>query len=223
MAPMPARTIFFESHLAHGAKMIDFGGWEMPIHYGSQISEHLHTRTKVSMFDVSHMAVVDVFGEDTERFLKFLLANNVEKIKGPGRSLYSCMLNNEGGIIDDLIVYHLPDRYRLVINASTAATDLLWIEEQAKSFNHIEIVPRRDGLNGCQNPEVLLAIQGPDSLPALINAFPSSMPPFYQRNLVRSCLLERVIPVKMALKLVFLIPWVLLYGITLQNLHSIFH
>ena len=173
MAPMPARTVFFDSHLAHGAKMIDFGGWEMPIHYGSQISEHLHTRSNVSLFDVSHMAVVDLFGDDAESFLKLLLANNVEKIKVPGRGLYSCMLNDEGGIIDDLIVYHLPDRYRLVINASTATTDLLWIEQQAKSFQHIEIIPRRHGLSGCQNPEVLLAIQGPHALQALAGAFPT--------------------------------------------------
>ena len=173
MAPTPARTIFFQSHIDIGAKMIDFGGWEMPIHYGSQISEHIHTRNVVSIFDVSHMAVVDLFGANSEQFLKFLLANNVDKIKAPNRGLYSCMLNLEGGIIDDLIVYHLEDRYRLVINASTAADDLTWILEQSKNYPGIEIIPRRLGLGECHGPEVLLAIQGPQALKSLQTAFPN--------------------------------------------------
>ncbi len=153
--------------------MIDFGGWEMPIHYGSQLGEHLHTRTSASLFDVSHMAVVDCFGSDSPSFLTYLLANNIQKLKASGVGLYSCMLNHEGGIIDDLIVYRLEDRYRLVINASTAESDIIWMNEQAKSFNDIELVPRRYALNHCADPEVLLAVQGPLSLQVLAQAFPT--------------------------------------------------
>ncbi len=153
--------------------MIDFGGWEMPIHYGSQLSEHLHTRSSVSLFDVSHMAVVDCFGSDSSLFLSYLLANNIQKLKAHGMGLYSCMLNHEGGIIDDLIVYRLEDRYRLVINASTAESDLIWMYEQAKAFKDIELIPRRAGLNHCLEPEVLLAVQGPLSLKVLSQAFPN--------------------------------------------------
>jgi aminomethyltransferase len=170
---MPAYTIFNEVHKSFGAKMIDFGGWEMPIHYGSQLSEHLHTRTSASLFDVSHMAVVDCFGSDSSAFLTYLLANNIHKLKAPGMGLYSCMLNHEGGIIDDLIVYRLEDRYRLVINASTAESDLIWINEQAKTFKDVALIPRRDGLNHCIEPEVLLAVQGPLSLKVLAEAFPT--------------------------------------------------
>jgi len=173
MAPMPACTIFNEAHKVLGAKMIDFGGWEMPIHYGSQLSEHLHTRSSCSLFDVSHMAVVDCFGSDTSSFLTHLLANNIQKLSAPGMGLYSCMLNHEGGILDDLIVYRLEDRYRLVINASTAESDLIWMNEQANPFKDVTLIPRRDGLNHCEDPEVLLAVQGPLSLKILSLAFPT--------------------------------------------------
>jgi len=173
MAPLPALTIFNEAHKSLGAKMIDFGGWEMPIHYGSQLGEHMHTRTSASLFDVSHMAVVDCFGSDSPSFLTYLLANNIQKLKTSGMGLYSCMLNHAGGIIDDLIIYRLEDRYRLVINASTAESDIIWMNEQAKSFNDIELVPRRYALNHCADPEVLLAVQGPLSLQTLAQAFPT--------------------------------------------------
>ena len=173
MAPLPFFTIFNEAHKSLGAKMIDFGGWEMPIHYGSQLSEHLHTRTSSSLFDVSHMAVVDCFGSESFAFLSYLLANNVQKLKAPGMGLYSCMLNHQAGIIDDLIVYRLEDRYRLVINASTAESDLLWMGEQATAFKDVTLIPRRYGLNHSAEPEVLLAVQGPLSLQVLSQAFPT--------------------------------------------------
>jgi aminomethyltransferase len=173
MAPMPALTIFNEAHKSLGAKMIDFGGWEMPIHYGSQLSEHLHTRASASLFDVSHMAVVDCLGTDSSSFLTSILANNIQKLKVPGMGLYSCMLNHGGGIIDDLIVYRLEDRYRLVINASTAESDLIWMNEKAAAFKDITLTPRRYGLNHCADPEVLLAVQGPLSLKVLAQAFPT--------------------------------------------------
>ena len=173
MAPKPAFTIFNEAHKSLGAKMIDFGGWEMPIHYGSQLSEHLHTRSSASLFDVSHMAVVDCFGSNSTSFLTYLLANNIQKLKATSMGLYSCMLNRGGGIIDDLIVYRFEDRYRLVINASTAESDLLWMNEQANAFKDVVLIPRRNGLNHCAEPEVLLAIQGPLSLEVLSQAFPN--------------------------------------------------
>lgn len=173
MAPKPALTIFNSTHKNLDAKMIDFGGWDMPIHYGSQLSEHLHTRVDASLFDVSHMAVVDCFGSEVVDFLDLLLANNIHKLASPGRGFYTCMLNDSGGIIDDLIVYRLADRYRLVINASTAVDDLIWMRQLAAKFNHLEIVPRRADLEGCLAPEVLLAVQGPNALLALSAAFPA--------------------------------------------------
>ena len=173
MAPLPSLTIFNAYHRALGAKMIDFGGWDMPIHYGSQISEHLHTRSDASLFDVSHMAIVDCFGSDASRFLSLLLANNIKKLSQSGKGLYSCMLNEEGGIIDDLIVYKLEDRYRLVINASTATGDLAWMNEQARHFKDLTLIPRRHDLEQQQDPEVLLAIQGPQSAKILAQAFPN--------------------------------------------------
>ncbi len=172
MAPMPALTIFNTSHRALGAKMIDFGGWDMPIHYGSQISEHLHTRSSSSLFDVSHMAVLDCFGSDGAAFLRLLLANNIDKLTTAGRGLYSCMLNDQGGIIDDLIVYRLEDHYRLVINASTAEGDIAWMNQHVGAFKNLELIPRRLGLKDALDPEVLLAIQGPQSAHVLEMAFP---------------------------------------------------
>jgi len=172
MSSMPLKTLFHENHLKLGAKMIDFGGWDMPIHYGSQISEHLQTRSQVSIFDVSHMAIVDCFGEDAPEFLRYVLANNIDKLKTVGQGLYSCMLNPDGGIIDDLIVYRLEGHYRLVINASTAVTDISWLTQQAALFKHLKLTPRRSDINHCIDPEVLLAIQGPKAEEILCKAFP---------------------------------------------------
>lgn len=151
---------------------MDFGGWDMPIHYGSQISEHLHTRSNVSLFDVSHMAVVDILGKDSHTFLKLLIANNVDKLIEDGQALYTCMLNPEGGIIDDLLVYRFGDYYRLVINASTAVSDLAWMINIATQFSDVHIIPRRSDIQGAQDPIVLLAIQGPKSVEALSTVFP---------------------------------------------------
>ncbi len=169
---MGAVTIFHDQHIQLNAKMINFGGWEMPIHYGSQISEHLHTRGAASLFDVSHMAVVDIKGADCYVFLQKLLANNIDKLQGDGQALYSCMLNQLGGILDDLIVYKVDDFYRLVINASTAEADLEWMRSVAKDFLGIEIIPRRSNLQGMQSPLVLLALQGPLCLHFLKQVFP---------------------------------------------------
>ncbi len=133
---MTRKTILNESHRALGAKMVDFGGWDMPLNYGSQIDEHHAVRRDAGIFDVSHMTVVDMRGPRTREFLRHLLANNVDKLKNPGKALYSCMLNAEGGVIDDLIVYFVAeDFFRTVVNASTRDKDMAWINEQAKAFD----------------------------------------------------------------------------------------
>ena len=128
---MGDRTPLHAAHLAAGAKMVDFGGWDMPIHYGSQIEEHHAVRRSAGMFDVSHMTVVDITGEGATDFLRELLANDVAKLKTTGKALYSCMLDEDGGIIDDLITYQRGDAgYRMVVNASTREKDLLWIRSR---------------------------------------------------------------------------------------------
>src|SRR5690606_32168392 len=125
---MTLKTVLNESHRALGAKMVDFGGWDMPIHYGSQIDEHHLVRQAVGMFDVSHMTVVDLHGDQVRPFLRRLLANSADKLKVRGKALYSCMLNEQGGVIDDLIAYYLADDwFRLVVNASTREKDLAWV------------------------------------------------------------------------------------------------
>ncbi len=123
------------AHRAMGAKMVDFGGWDMPLHYGSQVEEHQQVRTDAGMFDVSHMRVVDLRGEGVRDFLRYLLANNVDKLQSSGKALYSCLLKTEGGVIDDLIVYFMNESwFRLVVNAGTAEKDILWIKQQAEEF-----------------------------------------------------------------------------------------
>ena len=144
---MTQKTILNETHRALGAKMVDFGGWDMPIHYGSQLDEHHLVRQSAGMFDVSHMTVVDLAGARVREFLRHLVANNVDKLQKPGKALYTCMLNPQGGVIDDLIIYFMSeDWFRLVVNASTRDKDLAWIGEQAKAFD----VAVRERIGGAQ-------------------------------------------------------------------------
>ncbi|MCK5917098.1 MAG: glycine cleavage system aminomethyltransferase GcvT [Cocleimonas sp.] len=156
----PQHTPLYEQHLKAGGKMVDFAGWEMPINYGSQVKEHNQVRTDAGMFDVSHMVVVDFTGQDCKAFLQRLLANDVDKLKQQGKALYSCMLNEDAGIIDDLIVYYLADDfYRMVINAATRENDLAWINKQAAHFDlHIN---ERDDL-------AMIAAQGPNAREKLL-------------------------------------------------------
>lgn len=150
---MGKRTPLYEEHINANAKMVDFGGWDMPINYGSQIEEHHQVRKDAGMFDVSHMTIVDLTGERVKPFLQYLLANNVDRLKDSGKALYTCMLNENGGVIDDLIVYYLKDDfYRMVVNAATREKDLAWIEKQAQAFN--VMVNVRDDL-------AMIAVQGP--------------------------------------------------------------
>lgn len=149
------RTPLFESHVASGAKMVDFGGWEMPVHYGSQLNEHHAVRKDAGMFDVSHMCAVDIGGEVPKSFLRRLIANNVDKLTKPGKALYSAMLNTAGGVIDDLIVYWRGgDNYRVVINASTSVKDLAHMNRIAEAYD-ASIRPRRD--------LAMIAVQGPNA------------------------------------------------------------
>ena len=152
---MTQKTILNDAHRALGAKMVDFGGWDMPLNYGSQIEEHHQVRRDAGMFDVSHMTVVDLHGARTREFLRHLLANSIDKLKVQGKALYSCMLNEQGGVIDDLIVYFFDEaHFRLVVNAATRAKDLAWIEQQAKAFD-IEVKERPDF--------AMIAVQGPNA------------------------------------------------------------
>ncbi len=132
---MGSRTALYDKHIAAGARIVDFGGWDMPVNYGSQKEEHHAVRQNAGIFDVSHMTIVDLQGERTQEFLRFLLANDVAKVSDPGKALYTCMLNESGGVIDDLIVYYFsPSDYRLVVNASTREKDLAWIRKHAADF-----------------------------------------------------------------------------------------
>lgn len=152
---MTKQTILNATHRAAGAKMVDFGGWDMPLNYGSQIEEHHAVRRDAGMFDVSHMTVVDLRGARTREFLRRLLANDIGKLKKSGKALYSCMLNERGGVIDDLITYFLAeDWFRVVVNAATRDKDLAWIEKQAAAFD-VEVTER---------PELaMIAVQGPNA------------------------------------------------------------
>jgi aminomethyltransferase len=167
------RTILFETHQLAGAKLVDFGGWEMPVNYGSQIEEHIATRTNCGIFDVCHMAAVDVIGSDAKAFLEKVLANDVNKLKNNGQALYSCLLNNDGGVIDDLIVYRLDPNYRIVINAATAHTDLEWLHQEAEAFSNLNLVPRRSDLINSKNPQGMIAVQGPRALELIAKSIPA--------------------------------------------------
>ncbi|GAP65660.1 glycine cleavage system aminomethyltransferase T [Mizugakiibacter sediminis] len=152
---MTRQTVLNATHRALGAKMVDFGGWDMPLNYGSQIEEHHAVRRDAGMFDVSHMTVVDLTGANVRPLLRKLLANSVDKLKTPGKALYSCMLNADGGVIDDLIVYYLAeDFFRVVVNAATRDKDLAWIAAQAQPFG-VAVRERAD--------LAMIAVQGPNA------------------------------------------------------------
>jgi aminomethyltransferase len=161
----PKRTPLFEEHLAAHGKMVDFAGWEMPIHYGSQLKEHELVRADAGMFDVSHMTVIDVSGPDAQSWLQKLIANDVAKLGFEGKALYSGMLNLDGGVVDDLIVYLTATGYRLVVNAGTTDKDLAWMEQQRIGFQ-VELKVRRD--------LAMLAVQGPNAISKFCSVKPES-------------------------------------------------
>lgn len=155
-------TPLYSMHRERNAKMADFAGWEMPISYGSELEEHRAVRTDAGMFDVSHMLAIDVAGRDARANLSRLLANDVDKLDAPGRALYSCLLNDEGGILDDLIAYWLgDDKFRLIVNAGTRDKDLEWLRQHATG--KVEIEPRFD--------VAIIAVQGPHARGKFASAF----------------------------------------------------
>ena len=167
---MGQRTPLYDLHVAAGARFVDFGGWDMPVHYGSQIEEHHAVRRDAGMFDVSHMCTVDLRGSGTRALLSRLLANDIGRLTIPGKALYSCLLRADGGVIDDLIAYYLDEQwFRLVVNAGTAAKDLAWIGEQARPAG-VSLTARRD--------LAMIAVQGPQ---ARAKALPLLPPPCQAR------------------------------------------
>lgn len=161
---MGRQTSLYQKHLDAAAKMVDFAGWDMPINYGSQIEEHNQVRNHAGIFDVSHMTVVDISGVDAEAYLRYLLANDVAKLDATGRALYSAMLNPDGGVIDDLIVYRMSFGFRLVVNCATRAKDLAWMTQCISGF----------AVSLAERPRLaILAVHGPESIDkvcAVLNA-----------------------------------------------------
>jgi len=163
---MLKQTALNAAHRALGAKMVDFSGWDMPLHYGSQIEEHHQVRRDAGMFDVSHMLTIDIEGPPARDFLRLLLANNIDRLQIPGKAMYSCMLDTRGGVLDDLIVYYLrEDWFRVVVNAATCDKDLAWMQTQRAGFAPIlNIRPRRD--------MAIMAVQGPHAREKVWQAAP---------------------------------------------------
>jgi aminomethyltransferase len=177
---MGFKTPLYDTHVAAGARMVDFGGWDMPVNYGSQIEEHHAVRRDAGMFDVSHMLIADVTGERARDYLRHLLANDVAKLKDPGKALYSCMLNERGGVVDDLIVYFINDRwFRVVVNAGTRDKDIAWLKQHVGTFG-VDIKPRTD--------LAMIAIQGPNARSKAASLIPEhaaaalELKPFFGRQ-----------------------------------------
>src|SRR5437016_379920 len=165
---MLRQTPLNAAHRAAGARMVDFGGWEMPVSYGSQIEEHHAVRRDAGMFDVSHMLAVDLSGDQARAFLRYALGNNVDKLAVQGKALYSCLLRPDGGILDDLIAYFLrEDAFRIVVNAATADKDVAWLNALiAGRASELALTPRRD--------LAMIAVQGPNARDKVWKALPES-------------------------------------------------
>ncbi|MDH5287043.1 MAG: glycine cleavage system aminomethyltransferase GcvT [Betaproteobacteria bacterium] len=168
---MPRHTPLHELHRERGARMVDFGGWDMPLSYGSQVEEHHAVRRDAGMFDVSHMRVLDATGADVRGFLRHALANNVDKLKEPGKALYSCLLDDAGHVLDDLIVYFLDEGFfRIVVNAATADKDVAWLRGlAARSAPGIAFRERGD--------LAMIAVQGPNARAKVWQALPDTQAP----------------------------------------------
>ncbi len=155
---MGLKTPMYEQHVTAGARIVDFGGWDMPVHYGSQIEEHHKVRQDAGMFDVSHMTVIDIKGSESQAFLTRLLANDIRKLTLSGKALYSAMLNEKGGVLDDLIVYDNNGDYLMVVNCGTREKDLAWISQQAEAFD----------CSITERPELaIIAVQGQNAMAAV--------------------------------------------------------
>ncbi|MCX7115003.1 MAG: glycine cleavage system aminomethyltransferase GcvT [Gammaproteobacteria bacterium] len=163
---MPALTPLHSAHIAHHARMVDFHGWHMPLHYGSQIQEHHAVRKDAGIFDVSHMTILDILGTGGRQFLRKLLTNDIDHLAHPGTALYSCMCNEHGGILDDLIVYQrASDNHRLILNSATRQKDLDWIQQKSQGF----------ALGLQVRPELaIIAVQGPQAIQKLLTLLPQN-------------------------------------------------
>ena len=162
---MTKRTPFYQKHLDAGGKIVDFAGWDMPIHYGSQLQEHKQVRSDAGVFDVSHMTIFDLHGAGGKAYLQYLLANDVAKLTTSGKALYSCMLNETGGVVDDLIVYYINDTYyRIVVNAATREKDIAWMQQQLKGYDAT--------LTECSDL-AMLAVQGPNARAKALSLMPA--------------------------------------------------
>ena len=174
---MSNKTELHDTHIKMNGKMVDFTGWTLPIHYGSQINEHKIVRSDAGMFDVSHMMITDIKGKDAKPYLLHILANNIDRLKEPGKALYSCILNETAGIIDDLIIYYINDtHYRMITNAGTRDKNKKWFAETAKEYDIA--FNTRDDL-------ATIAIQGPNArkktcsiLPSEVQQQAEQLPPF---------------------------------------------
>lgn len=163
---MGLKTPLYARHVSSGAHMVDFGGWDMPVNYGSQIEEHHVVRRDAGMFDVSHMGVVDLKGARVRAFLRRLLANDVGKLQTPGKALYSCLLQEKAGILDDLIVYFLTESwFRMVVNAATRDKDIAWLRRHATEFA-VEVIERKD--------LAMIAVQGPNAREKAATVLPAA-------------------------------------------------
>jgi aminomethyltransferase len=177
---MGKKTPLYECHLNANAKIVDFAGWDMPLHYGSQLQEHHHVRHDAGIFDVSHMTIIDGKGHDVAACLRRLVANNIDRLT-PNKALYTCMLNEQGGVIDDLIIYKITDDfYRLVVNSATHDKDLAWIKKQSTGYD----VTFKE-----QSDLAMVAIQGPHVRAMLFDLFDvhdaqaiADLKPFYAVN-----------------------------------------
>lgn len=173
---MTKKTPLYQQHVDAGASLVDFFGWQLPIHYGSQLEEHHAVRKDAGMFDVSHMTIIDLLGAGGRQFLRHLLANDVDRLSGVGKALYSCMLNNYGGVLDDLIVYYQsPDHYRLVFNAATRSKNLNWLKQQANGLS-VGLQERLDlAMIAIQGPKAIeksIAVLGPAEMDAVMTLQP---------------------------------------------------
>jgi aminomethyltransferase len=158
------QTAFYKNHRHLNAKMVDFTGWNMPLHYGSQIEEHHAVRNDAGMFDVSHMTIIDITGKTSRAYLEYLLANDVNKLM-MGQALYTPMLNKDGGVIDDLIVYKMShDEYRMIVNASTREKVLAWMKEQAIDFSVLIKEKTKYAMIAIQGPNAFIRLQSALSL-----------------------------------------------------------
>lgn len=164
---MSKKTALYDQHLSADGKMVDFAGFSLPINYGSQIDEHQSVRTDAGMFDVSHMVVSDLSGAGSKAYLQKLLANDVAKLTEQGKALYSCMLNEAGGVIDDLIVYWMGgENYRIITNAGTRETDLAWMQKIITDFE-ATLTEQAD--------LAMLAVQGKNARAKALSALPADL------------------------------------------------